>query len=80
MKVRATIDFEVDDELIQKTKYKTFSSQDEIEKARADIFHQLVENLKIAETITSYTELMSKTTLYDYNFVVVKEEPLLFEL
>ena len=70
MKVRATIDFEVDDELVQKASYY-FSSQDEIEKARTDIFHQLVEDLKIAETTTDYTELMSKTTIYDYRFVNV---------
>ena len=79
MKIRATIDFEVDDELVQKANYETLSSQDEIEKARTHIIYQLIENLKIAETTTDYIELMRNTTIYDYSFVIVKEYPLLFE-
>ena len=79
MKIRATIDFEVDDELVQKANYEPISSQDEIEKARTDIIHQLIENLKVAEITTDYIELMRNTTIYDYSFVIVKEYPLLFE-
>lgn len=83
MKVKAIIEFEVSDELIQKASYGKEYNEKELEridKARTDIFHQLVEDLKTAEVKTSYTDIIGNTRIYDYKFFIVKEEPLLFEL
>ena len=84
MKVKVIIEFEVEERLIREANCNGASWMDKdfeaVEKARDDIFHQLVENLKIAEVTREYGELKKKTSLYDYKFFVVEEEPLLFEL
>lgn len=84
MKVKVVIEFEVEERLIRKANCNGVSWMDKdfeaVEKARDDIFHQLVENLKVAETTKDYGELKRKTSLCDYKFFVVEEEPLLFEL
>lgn len=84
MKVKAIIEFEVEERLIREANCKGVSWMDKdfeaAERARDDIFHQLVEDLKIAEVTTEYVELTKKTSLCDCKFFVVKEEPLLFEL
>ena len=84
MKIKVVIEFEVKERLIRKANCNGVNWMDKdfeaVEKARDDIFHQLVEYLKVAETIRDYGELKKKTSLYDYKFFVVKEEPLLFEL
>lgn len=84
MKVKVVIEFEVEERLIREANCNGASWMDKdfetVEKARDDIFHQLVENLKVAETTKDYGELKRKTSLYDYKFFVVEEEPLLFEL
>ena len=79
MKVKAIIEFEVEERLIREANWmdKDFET---VEKARNDIFHQLVENLKVAEVTSGYGELKKKTSLCDYKFFVVEKEPLLFEL
>lgn len=84
MKIKAIIEFEVEERLVREANCngaswtnKTFEA---VEKARDDIFHQLVENLKVAETTRDYEELKKKTSLCDYKFFVVEKEPLLFEL
>ena len=84
MKVKVVIEFEVEERLIREANRSNVNWIDKdfetVEKARDDIFHQLVENLKVAETTRDYGELKRKTSLYDYKFFVVEEEPLLFEL
>lgn len=84
MKVKAIIEFEVEERLIQEASCTGASWMNKdfeaAGKARDDIFHQLVENLKVAETTKDYGELKKKTSLCDYKFFVVEEEPLLFEL
>jgi hypothetical protein len=84
MKIKAIIEFEVEERLIREANRGGVSWTDKdfeaVEKARDDIFHQLVENLKVAETTRDYGELKKKTSLCDYKFFVVEEEPLLFEL
>lgn len=84
MKVKVVIEFEVEERLIREANRSGVSWMNKdfeaIEKARDDIFHQLVENLKVAETTREYEELKKKTSLCDYKFFVVEEEPLLFEL
>ena len=81
MKVKAIIEFEVEERLVRKADCNSANKDFEtVEKARDDIFHQLVEELKVAETTKDYGELKKKTSLCDYKFYVVEEEPLLFEL
>ena len=84
MKVKAIIEFEVEERLIQEANCSGASWMNKdfeaVEKARDDIFHQLVEELKVAETTKDYGELKKKTSLCDYKFFIVEEEPLLFEL
>ena len=82
MKVKVVIEFEVEERLIREANRSGVSWIDKdfeaVEKARDDIFHQLVEDLKVAEVTREYGELKKKTSLCDYKFFVVKEEPLLF--
>ena len=81
MKVEAIIEFEVEERLVRKADCNSANKDFEtVEKARDDIFHQLVEELKVAETTKDYGELKKKTSLCDYKFFVVEKEPLLFEL
>jgi hypothetical protein len=84
MKVKAIIEFEVDERLIREVDCNYVNwwekNLEVVEKARDDIFHQLVEDLKVAEVTREYGELSKKTSLYDYKFFVVEEQPLLFEL
>ena len=81
MKVKAIIEFEVEERLVRKADCNSANKDFEtVEKARDDIFHQLVEELKVAETTKDYGELKKKTSLCDYKFFVVEKEPLLFEL
>lgn len=84
MKIKAIIEFEVEERLIREANCNNASWMNKdfetVEKARDDIFHQLVENLKVAEVTREYEELKKKTSLYDYKFFIVEEEPLLFEL
>lgn len=81
MKVKAIIEFEVEERLVRKADYNSANKDfGTIEKARDDIFHQLVEGLKVAEATRDYRELKKKTSLCDYKFFIVEEEPLLFEL
>lgn len=86
MKVKAIIEFEVEERLIQEANANcngaswTIKNFEAVQKARDDIFHQLVEDLKVAETTRDYGELKKKTSLCDYKFFVVEKEPLLFEL
>jgi hypothetical protein len=84
MKVKAIIEFEVEERLVREANYDGTSWMNKdfetVEKAYDDIFHQLVEDLKVAEVTRDYGELEKKTSLCDYKFFVVKEEPLLFEL
>ena len=87
MRVKAVIEFEVEKTLVQKAIYVNYESYnmneqitEAVQKVRKDIFHQLVEDLKIAETTTSYDEIMDNTSIKDYKFFVAHEEPLLFEL
>ena len=84
MRVKAVIEFEVDKTLIQNAHYESHDmdepTTEAVWKAREDIFHQLVEDLKVAETTTNYIEVIENTSIKDYKFFVVHEEPLLFEL
>ena len=84
MKIKAIIEFEVEERLIREANCNGASWMDKdfetVEKARDDIFHQLVEDLKVAEATRDYGELKKKTSLCDYKFFVVEKEPLLFEL
>lgn len=84
MRIKAVIEFEVEKTLVQKANYGSHDMDEQtIEerwKAREDIFHQLVQDLKIAETTTYYDEVMNNTSIKDCKFFVVREEPLLFEL
>ena len=84
MKIKAIIEFEVEERLIREANCNGVSWMDKdfgtVEKARDDIFHQLVEDLKVAEATRDYGELKKKTSLCDYKFFVVEKEPLLFEL
>lgn len=84
MRVKAVIEFEVEETLIQKANYRSHDMDEEATKkvweARDEIFHQLVEDLKIAETTVIYDEIMNNTSIKDYRFFEVHEEPLLFEL
>lgn len=84
MRVKAVIEFEVEETLVQKANYGNHDVDGQITKAvwkaREDIFHQLVEDLKIAETTTYYDEVMNNTSIKGCKFFVVREEPLLFEL
>ena len=84
MRVKAIIEFEVEKTLIQSADFRGREMDEQttkaVWKAREDIFHQLVEDLKVAETITNYNEVMDNTSIKDYKFFLVPEEPLLFEL
>ena len=84
MRVKAVIEFEVNETLLQDATFKDYKMNEQsikiINKAREDIFHQLVEDLKVAEMTTSYNEIMDNTSIKDYKFFVVHKEPLLFEL
>ena len=84
MRIKAIIEFEVEKTLIQKANYGSHDMDEEtteaVQKTRKDIFHQLVEDLKVAETTTNYSEVMDNTSIKDYKFFVAHEEPLLFEL
>lgn len=84
MKIKAIIEFEVMERLVREANCNGASWMNKnfkaVEKARDDIFHQLVEDLKVAEVTREYGELKKKTSLHDYKFFIVKEEPLLFEL
>lgn len=84
MKVKAIIEFEVEERLIQEASCNGASWMNKkfatVERAREDIFHQLVEDLKVAEVTREYKKLKKKTSLYDYKFFVEEEDPLLFEL
>lgn len=84
MRVKAVIEFEVEKTLIQKANYGSHNMDEQttkaVWKAREDIFHQLVEDLKVAEMTTNYNEVMDNTSIKDYKFFMVHEEPLLFEL
>ena len=84
MKIKAIIEFEVEERLIREANCNGASWMDKdfetVEKARDDILHQLAEDLKVAEATRDYEELKKKTSLCDYKFFVVEKEPLLFEL
>jgi hypothetical protein len=84
MRIKAVIEFEVEKTLIQKANYGIHEMDEQtiktVWRAREDIFHQLVEDLRVAETTTNYSEVMNNTSIKDFKFFVVHEEPLLFEL
>ena len=84
MRVKAVIEFEVNETLIQDANFRDYEMDEQrikiVGRAREDIFHQLVEDLKVAEMTTNYSEVMDNTSIKDYKFFVVREEPLLFEL
>lgn len=84
MRVKAVIEFEVNETLIQDANFRDYEMDEQrikiIDRAREDIFHQLVEDLKVAEMTTNYSEVMDNTSIKDYKFFVVHKEPLLFEL
>ncbi len=84
MRVKAVIEFEVNETLVQKANYGRHYMDEEtteaVQKAREDIFYQLVEDLKVAQRTTNYNEKMDNTSIKDYKFFVMHKEPLLFEL
>lgn len=87
MRVKAVIEFEVNETLIQKANFRDYDMDKEttettetVQKAREDIFHQLVEDLKVAQMTRTYSEVMDNTSIKDYKFFVAHKEPLLFEL
>ena len=85
MRVKAVIEFEVEETLVQKANYGRHDMDKEttfkaVQEAREDIFYQLVEDLKVAQMTRNYSEIMDNTSIKDYKFFVAHKEPLLFEL
>lgn len=72
MRIKAVIEFEVEKTLVQKATYGDPDMDKEtteaVQEAREDIFHQLVEDLKVAQMTRNYSEVMNNTSIKDYKF------------
>lgn len=85
MKIRATIDFEVDDKLIRQADYNSYNCNsatpsEKVNIARAQIQHQLVVDLTRVETCEHIGQIHNETSIVDYKFTIVTADQLIFTM
>jgi len=82
MLIRATIDFEVEDELVKIScnRSNTDEAWDAGLNAQNEIMKSLYVNFGKCCSTTSYEQIMKETNIRDYNFRILKDNPFIFEL
>lgn len=82
MLIRATIDFEVEDELVKIScnRLNTKVGWEAKLVAQDEIMKSLYVNFGKCCSTTSYEQIMKETNIKDFKFRILKNNPLIFEL
>lgn len=82
MLIRATIDFEVEDELvnISSNRLNTDEAWEAKLNARNEIMKSLYVNFGKCSSSINYEQIMKETNIKDFKFRILKDNPLIFEL